>query len=120
MGGNNGGSSVLLGSDPSLGFRAASSALVHNRCPSGSASCSLCTRGSPLRSCAPDGCRADFAPNVPRPLHATDPRQPHARQARLLLPVRMNVSTSTSWLPDFHSDKSSTGSGCYSVCKLLL
>ncbi|KAF6111399.1 hypothetical protein HJG60_017235 [Phyllostomus discolor] len=54
-------------------------------------------------------------------LHQTFPRPPRRRPepaprppARLLLPVWMNASTSTSWLPDFHSDKSSAGSGCYS------
>ncbi|KAF6119884.1 hypothetical protein HJG60_010267 [Phyllostomus discolor] len=59
-GGNNGGSSVLLGSDPSLGSWVARSALVHNRCLTGSAS----------RTCS------DFVPNFPRPPHTADPRQP--------------------------------------------
>ncbi|KAF6108482.1 eukaryotic translation initiation factor 4 gamma 3 [Phyllostomus discolor] len=56
----------------------------------------------------------------PQPPHAADPSQPRACPAGLLLPVRMNASTSASWLPDFHSDKSSAGSGCYSDSKLLL
>ncbi|KAF6131073.1 hypothetical protein HJG60_007974 [Phyllostomus discolor] len=51
-----------------------------------------------------------------------DPRAPmtRARPARPLLPIWMYGSTSTSWLSDFHSDKSSVSSGCYSVYKLLL
>ncbi|KAF6131059.1 hypothetical protein HJG60_007960 [Phyllostomus discolor] len=37
-----------------------------------------------------------------------------------LLQVWMNGSISTSWLSDFHSDKFSVSSGCYSASKLLL
>ncbi|KAF6119852.1 hypothetical protein HJG60_010238 [Phyllostomus discolor] len=117
---NNGGSSIPLDSDPYLGFQAASSALVHNRYPSGSASRSLCTQGSPLPSCAPDGFCTDFTPNLPPTSARRRPEPAPHCLARLLLPVRMNASTSTSWLPDFHSDKSSAGSGCYSDSKLLL